>query len=169
MKTALVSVLIASSAWADAMTFGANDIVTAFYFDKSDDKNRIDYGVRLDANCKPVGDEPVVPYWREFETSAGKNTATMKFFEYPAYGVAEQKIKGNEIKATMKAVPREIVITTSKGEDGKCKAVSKTDVAKARVEFKSAYIKLKSGWSVDYVELRGVDAAGKGVTEKLTP
>jgi hypothetical protein len=41
--------------------------VTLFFISKSDDENRVDYGMRLDSKCAPYGDESVFPYWREFE------------------------------------------------------------------------------------------------------
>ena len=74
--------------------FGPNDVATVFFFSKSDDRNRVDYGLRLDATCMPVGEEPLFPYWREFESEPpGLKTHSLKFFEYAGYGVSEQRIK----------------------------------------------------------------------------
>jgi hypothetical protein len=56
-----------SSARAGDPSFDANDIETLFFIAKSDDRNRVDYGMRLDKHCAPVGEAPVFPYWREFE------------------------------------------------------------------------------------------------------
>jgi hypothetical protein len=57
--------------------FGANDLPTLFFIAKSDDRNRVDYGMRLDSRCAPYGDEPVFPYWREFEPPPPVRTRSM--------------------------------------------------------------------------------------------
>jgi len=168
--------LAAGQALADDPAFGPNDIPTVFYFSKSDDKNRVDYGLKLDAACAPVGDEPLFPYWREFETQPpGLHTHTLKFFEYAGYGVAEQRIKKleggkSEIVAKLKALPREITITVEKGEGGKCIATPRAVIAATpNVELHSAFIKLKSGWSVEYVEVKGRTRDGRNLAERLLP
>jgi hypothetical protein len=173
---AAFTTVAASSAQASDPDFGPNDIPTVFFFSKSDDRNRVDYGLRLDASCQPVGDEPLFPYWREFEPPVdppGSRTHSLKFFEYAAYGVSEQRIKKleakTEITVKLKAYPREIVITVEKGPDGKCVVTPRSVIAGSpNVELVSAYIKLKSGWSVEYVEVKG-RRDGKGVAERLLP
>lgn len=37
------------------LSSGANDVQTTFFIAKSDDRNRVDYGMRLDTNRAPVG------------------------------------------------------------------------------------------------------------------
>jgi hypothetical protein len=37
------------------------------------------------------------------------------------------------------------------------------------VQLVSAFIKLKSGWSVEYVEVKGRDSAGRNLAERLVP
>ena len=166
--------ITASSALAGDPDFGPQDVPTVFFFSKSDDRNRVDYGLRLDAACLPVGEEPLFPYWREFESEPpGLKTHSLKFFEYAAYGISEQRIKKTEgradITVKLKAFPREIVITTEKGPDGKCAVTPRSVIAATpNVELVSAFIKLKSGWSVEYVEVKG-RVNGKGLSERLLP
>ena len=81
-----------SSAGAGAPSFGANDLETLFFVAKSDDKNRVDYGMRLDKHCAPVGDEPVFPYWREFEPPPPVRTKPMSGFSKMGYGISTQKV-----------------------------------------------------------------------------
>lgn len=171
---ATLAAVTASSAFANDPDFGPHDVATVFFFSKSDDKNRVDYGLRLDAACMPVGEEPLFPYWREFESEPpGLKTHSLKFFEYAAYGISEQRIKKvegrAEITVKLKAFPREIVITTEKGPDGKCVVTPRSVIAATpNVELVSAFIKLKSGWSVEYVEVKG-RVNGKGLSERLLP
>ena len=174
--TLVLATLTAATARADEPTFSGNDVATVFYFSKSDDKNRVDYGLRLDASCMPAGDEPLFPYWREFEGGLdGKRIHTLKFFEYAGYGVSDQAVKKSggraDLTVKLKAFPREIVISTEKGEDGKCAVVARAVIAATpNVELQSAFIKLKSGWSVEYVEVHGKDPkSGKGLAERLVP
>src|SRR5450432_4841953 len=77
---------------ADAMQFGAHDIETVFFISKSDDRNRVDYGIRLNDHCAPVNDEAVFPYWREFENSPPVRTHSLGIFEYVPYGFSEQRL-----------------------------------------------------------------------------
>lgn len=153
--------------------FGPNDIETLFYISKSDDKNRVDYGLRLDANCQPVGDDPVFPYWREFENAPPVKTHSLKFFEYAGYGVVGLKVAKNEggadITLKLKPLSREIVISTGKGPDGKCRAVVRTTIADVQgAELKSAYLKLKFGWTVEYADVFGKHpVTGADLTERL--
>lgn len=175
-KAIAVLALVAGSAQAGDPDFGPNDVHTAFFFSKSDDKNRVDYGLRLDDKCFPVGEEPLFPYWREFEGDpAGVKTHSLKFFEYAGYGISDQRLKKldggrAELTVKLKAFPREIVINTEKGEGGKCVVVSRSVIAgKPNIELVSAFIKLKSGWSVEYVEVKGRGADGKGLAERLLP
>lgn len=162
---------------ADEPAFSTSDVPTVFFFSKSDDKNRVDYGLRLDSRCLPVGDEPVFPYWREFEGGAnGRKTHMPKFFEYAAYGVAEQKVtkRGDgkaDIALKLKALDRPMTLTTEKTPEGPCKATAHATIAGVpNAELQSAYIKLKSGWTVEYVEVRARDPkTDKGVAERLSP
>ncbi len=173
---ALLATVSAATASADDPSFTATDLPTVFYFSKSDDKNRVDYGLKLDAACAPIGDEPLFPYWREFETQPpGLHTHTLKFFEYAGYGVSDQRIKKlpdgkAEITVKLKAFPREIVIEVGKGEGGKCVATPRAVIGGSpNVELTSAFIKLKSGWSVEYVEVKGRTKDGRNLAERLLP
>ncbi len=153
--------------------FGPNDIQTLFYISKSDDKNRVDYGLRLDANCLPVGDDPVFPYWRELEDAPPERTHPLKFFEYAAYGVVGVKSSrtehGADISLKLKPLSRQLIVSTGKGPDGKCRAVVRTTIADVQgAELKSAYIKLKYGWTVDYVDVFGKHpVTGADISERL--
>jgi hypothetical protein len=175
---ALAATLLATfsaRAAADEPAFGPNDIQTVFFFNKSDDHNRVDYGLKLDGKCVPVGDEALFPYWRELENPPPVKTHTLKFIEYAAYGVSEQKVLKRpgqtEIAIKLRALSRPITVVTEKDATGKCRAVAHAKIGEvADAELSSAYIKLSHGWSVEYVEVHGRDPkSGKDLTEKLLP
>ena len=73
-------------AQASEITFGSHDIQTAFFISKSDDKNRVDYAMRLDKNCAPYGEEAVFAYWREFEGAPPVRTKEFSFIDKVPYG-----------------------------------------------------------------------------------
>jgi hypothetical protein len=171
----LLSVLAAGAAQAGQVEFAARDIKTVFFFTTSDNKTHIDYGLRMAANCVPQGDEPLFPYWRDYDTSpAGEKTNALKFYEYAAYGVAEQTIKRlesrTELGIKLKALPRPIVITIEPGPGGACRVTPRAAIGgQPNAVLLSAHIQLKTGWSVDYVEVRGRTDEGKNLTERLLP
>ena len=80
--------VLPGSASAGDTDFGPNDLQTVFYISKSDDKNRVDYGMRLDSHCAPFGQDPVFPYWREFEPPPPVRTKPMGAFSKLGYGVS---------------------------------------------------------------------------------
>src|SRR3954466_16287685 len=125
----LVAVLTSAAGRADPVTFSATDVPTVFFLSPSDLESRVDYGLKLDEHCEPVSDEPLFPYWSEPEAH---KTDGLKFFEYAAYGVKEQKIKKlpgrTELAVTLKALPRESFITVE-ARDGKCVAIARTVIA----------------------------------------
>ncbi len=161
---------------ADQPEFGPNDVPTAFFINKSDDHNRVDYGVRLDATCRPVGSEPVFPYWREFENAPPVRTHGLKWIERFVYGLGKQRIvrhepAGAEITVRLKKLDREVVISTSRTPEGRCTSIARTHIGRLDAALlHSAYVKLYRPMSVEYVEIRGTDPdSGEPVTERLVP
>jgi len=172
-----VALVTTAGGGREQVKFGPNDIPTVFFISKSDGEGQVDYGLRLDEACVPVGDEAVVPYWREYENFIYLGgTHALGWLDRRAYGVAGQRIakrsaEGTEIVIRLKPMSRELTISVSKGSDGRCRAVARTTIGTvAAAEFASAYIKLKSSLSVEYVELRGKHPdTGEPITERMTP
>ena len=141
--------------------FGPYDIATLFFINKSDDKNRVDYGMRLDASCMPREKEAVFPYWREFEHAPPVRTHPLSLVEYYPYGVATQRVlsqspTGSEYFVRLKRIKRDLYVRTSKGADGRCTATVRTTIAGMdSSELLSAYVKLRRPMSVEYVEIHG--------------
>lgn len=164
-----------ASAGEQKPAFGPNDITTLFFISKSDDRNRVDYGMRLDANCMPSGKEPVFPYWREFENSPPVRTHPLGLLEYYPYGIATQRIVGSSARGVeyfvrLKRIHRDLFVTTNKEADGRCTAMVRTTIAgQDRSELVSAYVKLRRAMSVEYVDIHGRAAStGQPIEERIT-
>jgi hypothetical protein len=164
---------VASVALAADPSFGPHDLRTLFYISKSDDKNRVDYGMRLTAECTPAKKDAVFPYWHEFEHSPPV-THSLGFFEYNAYGVSRQietrrKPTGTEYQVELKPVDRPIWVTVTKEADGSCKALVRTPIAGIRyAELLSIYVKLAGPMSVSYIVVKGRDlATGRLIEERI--
>ncbi|MGC4115600.1 MAG: DUF4833 domain-containing protein [Myxococcales bacterium] len=163
----------ASSRAADP-EFGPTDVPTVFFVSKSDDRNRVDYGIRLDAACNPEGKDPVVAYWREFEnspvTTHGLNLPEREY----AYGVAEQEElprsqAGAQMRVRIKALSRDIVLTTFKDARGQCRAVATTTVARVPdAVLESVYLSLRKPRDVAYLDIHGLDPrTGQRMIERI--
>jgi hypothetical protein len=168
----LALLAFATPAHAEAVRFGPNDVQTTFFISKSDDHNRVDYGIRLDANCAPVSDDAVFPYWREFEPPPPVRTHPISFIERVPYGFSTQKTlkksdAGGEQLIKLKQFERPIVIAT-KREGGKCIAVARAVIKGKSSQLISVFAKLAGPISVDYIDVHGKDfATGAAVEERI--
>ena len=165
--------LIAGTAHADPVAFGPNDVQTLFFIAKSNNRDRVDYGMRLDATCHPVGSDPVFPYWRDLEQSPA-SVHTLGTMARLAYGVSSQHVEkktdaSTEHKVALKQVDRPIWVTASKAEGGRCKVVARTKIGSVdRAELVSIYVKLAGPMSVEYVEVKGKNpTTGEPLVERI--
>jgi hypothetical protein len=142
-------------------SFGPHDIPTLFFIEKSDDRNRVDYGMRLDEHCAPAKADAVFPYWREFEHAPPVRTHSLGMFEYLGYGISAQRTlsrtsASGEHVIRLKQVDRLIWITTSKRSDGRCSALVRSTIAAVPyAQLLSIYVKLSGPLSVAYVDVKG--------------
>ena len=175
LASGLALAAVTDTARADQPTFGQYDIATVFFISKSDDHNRVDYGIRLNAQCAPVNDDAVFPYWRVFEHSDGRHTLPLGMFEYVPYGFAEQRMLrrtptgGDHLVRLKQLADRIILITTKKEADGHCSAVAHARISGIdRAELVSVYAKLAGAMSVDYVDIHGKNpTTGGEILERI--
>ena len=85
----------------------SSEIASVFFVAKSENRNQVHYGVRLDSRCVPVGDRPVFAYWRMFERGPGATEALLPI-EVGAYGVVEQHVvsqgvAGGSVRVSMRS------------------------------------------------------------------
>lgn len=156
--------------------FGPFDVQTVFYIAKSNDKDRVDYGMRLDEHCAPVADDAVFPYWRILQLGPPVRSHPLKFLQYFAYGVAKQHILdkgpgGGKYMIRLKQVDRDMLIVSKRDQDSHCVATAYTkiqSVDNARLDY--VFAKVAGPMSVDYVDVHGTDPnSGQSLVERLKP
>jgi hypothetical protein len=147
-------------------------VVPVFSIAKSENKNQVQYVVRLDDRCAPVGPAPMSAYWRMLEQGPAQ-TAPILPREVAAYGLASQLILGSDssggrVRAVLTALPsRPMTIEMSRGSDGRCQAVAVVSIAGVPARLFDVYVHLK--WDgVDYLLLQGSSMDGShNVREKI--
>jgi hypothetical protein len=144
--------------------------VPLFSIAKSENKNQVEYLVRVDDRCVPIPRAPVSARWRMLEEGPHR-VAPLLPREQGAYGIASQTADTQgEVRVVLRALPsRPIVVQAARAKDGSCHARAKVTINGAPAFLFNVYLKLK-GFSVSYLLLRGWAPDGtRVVTEKLTP
>jgi len=160
----------AAPARADPAAAGASSVVPVFSIAKSENKNQVQYVVRLDASCAPVGPTPVSAYWRMLEIGPAQ-TAPLLHREEPAYGLASQTVTasgdaGSQVRIILRALPgRPVTITAGRTAGGECHAVATASIAGVLAHLFNVYVHLK--WDgVDYILLQGWSMDGSHVVRE---
>jgi hypothetical protein len=166
-----------SDAKAGEPPFGRFDVQTVFFVSKSDDHNRVDYGIHLDEHCVPTQNEAVYLYWREFEKAPPVRVHTPGMFDFIGYGISEQKVllRAPNVGVhfvKLRQLPRMPVhIITTQGADGRCTTQARSTINGKECELSFAYVKLDKGGftpSVAYVDIHGKDLeSGQEVVERV--
>ncbi len=147
---------------------------SVFFVAKSENRNQVHYGVRLDASCAPAGGAPVFVYWRMLEHGPGA-TEPLLSQEEPAYGLADQRVverseAGGRVLLRLRALPGRAIALETSGRDGVCRAVATMVIGGGQASLASVYAQLKWPFGVDYLALRGRRLAdGRAVEERVTP
>jgi len=169
--------LRASDAGAEQPAFSHFDIPTVFYISKSDDHNRVDYGIHLDSQCVPTKDEAVFQYWREFEKSPPVRVHALNAFDYIAYGISEQRTLRKTASDAVhfmrlrqfQKTPIDIITTRNVG--GRCASQARTTINGKESELTSVYVNLGKRFlipSVEFVDVFGKDLqTGQNVSERI--
>jgi hypothetical protein len=148
----------AAPAWADPPVLGQG-AVPIFTIAKSENKNEVQYVVRVDSQCAPTGPEPVFAYWLMLERGP-RQTAPILPLEVAAYGLVSQRIiasdaNGGQVRAQLKALPaRPLIVTTSRASDGTCHALGTVDIAGAPAHLFNVYVHL-TWYGLDYILMQG--------------
>lgn len=175
MNILFILFILSPPARADFPNFGPYDVPTLFFINKSDDLNRVDYGLHLDSKCNPIpGDEALFFYWREFENSPPVRVHDTNFLDRIAYGIQsqhilQQRLDGTDYFVRLKKIDRDITIHIEKSGDQKCIAIAQMEIAgvpKSRLI--STYVKLAGPLSVQYIEIHGIHPkTGAAIQEKI--
>ncbi len=154
--------------------FGPHDIRTLFSIGKNTDKNQVQYGIRLDADCVPVGDSPIYPYWRVYEKNP-ELTEDLNFLDRTAYGVRNQTVEqrspaGSKVVMRLRATSdRSIGIYVHK-EGNTCKGEALTFISGVASRLKHIHVQLSGPLSVSYIDISGARVDdNQPITERAHP
>ncbi len=147
---------------ARAVAADSSEIASVFFVAKSENKNQVHYGIRVDSRCVPVGDHPVFAYWRMFEHGPSATEALLPI-EVGAYGVVEQHvvsqsmtgITGGSVRMTLGALRDRPIVIETHADRGGCSASALTNVAGAQASLWSVYVRIKWPFGVDSLTLTG--------------
>ena len=149
---------------ATAVQFGPNDVRSVFHIEKSENRNQVHYGIRLDALCVPVGDAPVFAYWRALQRDP-RATSDLSTLERRAYGIASQRVIGRRsesgaVMISLVATPsRAIMVRSHRTRDG-CVADARAQIRGTSAVLSVIYVDVGT-FGVRYVELRGQRASDR--------
>lgn len=123
---------IAARKRLEAISRSCRDSTTA----KSTNRNEVHYGVKLDEDCQPIGNEPVFAYWRDFE-KVPEVTDDLSAIERSLYGVRDQKVLArvpgeSKILMSLKATPQRGIAIFVRKRDRKCMSESIATINGAR-------------------------------------
>jgi hypothetical protein len=148
----------------------ARTIRSVFFIAKSENKNQVHYGIRLDEACAPAGDAPVFAYWRMLERGP-LETEPLLAREVPAYGFVQSRVlrdrPGGRVMVTLNALPKRPITIDSAPGGVACAATAKTTIGGAPASLTSVFVQLRWPVGVEYIVLWGRAADGLVVHERV--
>jgi len=143
-----------------------------FHIAKSENRNQVHYGARIDEACRPVGAAPIYAYWRMFERGP-QHTEPLLNREQPGYGLGAQQIltrtnRGGTVSIQLRAWPdRPVRIELFRASTG-CAARAMLDIQHQPAVIQSIYIDIGFLFSINYAVVRGIRLKdGQPIQEKL--
>jgi len=147
------------------------DIASVFFVAKSQNRNQVHYGIRLDRSCRPSGERPVFAYWRMLENHG--ELEPLLPVETTAYGLLdEQPVDVHTPGETTVSVglralsDRRVTILVRRGASG-CEATATTTVGGAAARLRFAYVHVVWPFGIDYILLRGRRGEGAVPVEEI--
>jgi hypothetical protein len=167
----LLAPLCAVAAHGEVPRFGAHDVPSVFFVSKSENKNQVHYGIRLDERCAPRGERPVVAYWKMLERGPN-DTDELLAHEAPAYGIAQQRVTardagGGSVRLTLRAISGRAIEVATKKVDGKCTATASVAIAGAPALLHRVHAQIKWPFGVDRLVVSGVSSGGGAISETI--
>lgn len=169
-----LAVLLATATSHAQPRFGPQDVRTVFHIAKSDDRNRVDYGIHLDEQCQPRGANPIYAYWHRFEPGQATYGA-LNAFDTRVYGIASQRVHTRSERGTWTEMrinalsDLRILVLTQRTAEG-CIARARIPVNSRPVFVDRVFVQLSGPFSVEHVEFHGVDASTSApVSERRRP
>jgi hypothetical protein len=163
----------ASLAYANGR-FGPHDVRTMFVIGKNTDRNEVQFGIRLDADCVPVGDEPIYPYWRQYEKGADV-TEDLNFLDKTGYGIKSQSVEqrspsGSKVVMRLRATSSRTIAVYTRKEGNACVAEPLTNISGVGARLQRIHVQLSGPLSVSYIDISGVrQDNGQPIVERAKP
>ena len=155
-----------------ATAFDATDVPTVFSIRKSDNDNRVDYGIHLDAQCHAEGDAPVEAYWRSLELGPGV-TEHISLLQRRVYGIESQSVRGasdgSDVTIRLRARGLRAIVVHTRLHGAGCKAWATTAIDGVQAVLLDVYVVLAERLRIDHVELTGRTPHGTTVVERIRP
>ena len=144
-------------------------IPSVMFVSKSENKNQVHYGIRLDDQCNFIGSAPIYPYWRMLEKGPNA-TEPLLDREQHAYGIEHQDVQGDTVRVTLWALPhRPIAIHVSHDADGTCAATAETTISGRASRLFNVHVAL-GFLHVDHLVLQGwAEYDGAVLRERVEP
>lgn len=163
--------LVPFTARGNALTAPGRTI-PLFTIAKSSNKNQVQYSIRVDDRCAPVGSAPVFAYWRMLEQGPDQ-TEPLLDMELPAYGLASQSIEsqsslGGRVRIALRGVPRRSIEVETWGDPGgACRGSATLLIGGTPARLFNVYAKLKWPFGLDYLLLQGWSLDGSHVAREI--
>jgi hypothetical protein len=144
---------------------------SVFHVDRNKNRNQVHYGVRVDENCRPVGDEPVFNYWlrREKDPPA---VEPLRFYQQAGYGFEKQKVEDDyRIEVRLRALPERQLVIRLASVNRRCKAETFMTISGKQAYLEKVFVFADEGFvlpTIRYIELFGHSNDGKSVYEKIS-
>jgi len=157
-----VCMLVTSSAASSDKT-----IPSALFVSKSENKNQVHYGVRVDERCSFTSSSPVFPYWKMLERGPDA-TEPLLAREESAYGIASQRVSGDTVTVTLHALrSRPITIRVARTDSG-CVASAETTIDGQTARLFNVHVAL-GFLHVDHLVITGWATDGHVLRERVRP
>jgi hypothetical protein len=164
--------VVAHTAWGDAALPGEG--APLFFISKSENRNQVAYAVRLDAECRPMGDVPVHAYWRMLERSPTAVEPLLPI-EEGAYGIRRQEIvdlreSGVVVRFSLRALPDREILVRSSRRGSACAAEASTRIARIPASLFNIHASIAWPFGVESLAIVGwAESDRRVVRETLRP
>ena len=172
---ALLTVLVGSHLSANVLADEAKgQWLPLFVIERSNSKNRVHYDLAVDAQCKPLGDEPVKIYWHMLEEGPDVTEGLNLIERVRAYGLKFQKRVDGWVHFRFKAYPSRLARARSYEKDGRCRAELWAEVDGQDAIIERIWVKVEHPhwWklpTVPFVDAFAHTEDGKAIRERIVP
>ena len=145
-----------------------------FHIGRSNSKNRVHYAIRVDAKCRPRGEDPIHIYWRMLEKGPNETEGLNVVERLRAYGIDIEKRFEKGVNFRFVAYRERLARVRTSMKDGKCRAETWAPIAGAPAVVDRVFVQVKERRWWQFPEIPWVDVFahrgnGKKVKERVIP